>query len=86
MTSTPALAGVSRSSSSGCTIDPVCLATSSIAAVSRSAYGRASMTRCCALTIRDAAMSSMARVIFAVDCTDRIRRRTMRSWAPTLAR
>jgi hypothetical protein len=26
-------------------------------------------------------MSSMARVIFMVDCTERIRRRTTRSWA-----
>ena len=83
MTSTPARAGVSRSSSSGWTIDPVCRATSSIAAVSRSAYGRASITRCWAFTIRDAAMSSIARVIFIVDWTERIRRRTTRSCAPT---
>jgi hypothetical protein len=51
--------------------------------VSRSAYGRASITRCCAFTIRDAAMSSIARVIFIVDWTERIRRRTTRSCAAT---
>src|SRR5437588_3325189 len=38
--------------------------------------------RCCALTMRDAAMSSIAFVIFFVDCTDLIRRRYSRSWAP----
>jgi hypothetical protein len=32
--------------------------------------------------MRDAAMSSIARVIFFVDCTDRMRRRKTRSWAP----
>jgi hypothetical protein len=35
----------------------------------------AALTRCCALTMRDAAMSSIARVIFFVDWTDRMRRR-----------
>jgi hypothetical protein len=43
------------------------------------AYGTAAWTRACALTIRLAAMSSIARVIFFVDCTVRIRRRRMRS-------
>src|SRR5438270_13206957 len=38
--------------------------------------------RCCALTIRDAAMSSIARVIFFVDCTERVRRRYSRRFAP----
>src|SRR4051794_29567751 len=33
--------------------------------------------------MREAAMSSIARVIFFVDCTDLIRRRYSRSWAPT---
>src|SRR4051794_51459 len=47
-----------------------------------SAYGRAAPIRCCAFTIRDAAMSSIARVIFFVDCTDRMRRRYRRSLAP----
>jgi hypothetical protein len=39
------------------------------------AYGCAALTRCCALTMREAAMSSIARVIFLVDFTDRMRRR-----------
>src|SRR3954451_920087 len=33
--------------------------------------------------MRDAAMSSIALVIFLVDCTDLIRRRKTRCWAPT---
>src|SRR3954464_72843 len=41
--------------------------------------------RCCALTIRDAAMSSIARVIFLVDCTERILRRYSRTLAPTVS-
>ena len=36
-------------------------------------------TRCCALTMRDAAISSIARVIFLVDCTLRMRRRRILS-------
>src|SRR4051812_49309767 len=51
------------------------------ARVSSSAYGLASFTRACALTIRDAEMSSMARVIFFVAWTDRIRRRRTRTCA-----
>src|SRR2546428_4566296 len=57
-----------------------------MAAVSRSAYGRAAATRCWALRMRDVAMSSMARVIFMVDWTDRIRRLTVRSFAPICPR
>ena len=72
----------SRSSSSGWTIEPVCRATSSIAAVNCTAYGLEDSTRCCALRILEDAMSSIARVIFLVDWTDLIRRRTTRSWAP----
>ena len=41
-------------------------------------------TRACALTIRLAAMSSIARVIFFVDWTLRIRRRRIRSWPPAM--
>ena len=48
------------------------------------AYGTAAWTRACAFTIRLAAISSMARVIFFVDCTDRMRRRRMRSWPPAM--
>jgi hypothetical protein len=58
-------------------------ATSSITRVSSSAYGRDASTRCWARTILDEAISSIARVIFFVDWTERIRRRTMRSLAPT---
>src|SRR5690348_18003535 len=60
--------------------------TSAIAAVSRSANGRASSTRCWAFRIRDAAISSIARVIFMVDWTDRIRRLIVRSFAPMAPR
>src|SRR5215217_6818711 len=49
------------------------------ARVSSRAYGAACWARCCALMIRDAAMSSMARVIFLVDSTERIRARYSRS-------
>jgi len=44
-----------------------------------SLYGTAASTRACARTMRLAAMSSMARVIFLVDCTLRMRLRRMRS-------
>ena len=44
-----------------------------------SEYGTAACTRCWALTIRDAAISSMARVIFFVAWTLRMRPRRMRS-------
>ena len=44
-----------------------------------SEYGTAAWTRAWAFTMRLAAMSSMARVIFFVDSTLRIRRRRIRS-------
>src|SRR5262249_54041902 len=47
-------------------------------------YGRAPAMACWALTIRDAAMSSMARVIFFVDSTLRMRRRRTRSCPPAM--
>ena len=40
---------------------------------------RAACARCCALMMRDAAMSSMARVIFFIDSVDLIRARYSRS-------
>ena len=49
------------------------VATADTARVSSRAYGAAAWARCCALMMRDAAMSSMARVIFWVDLTERIR-------------
>src|SRR5215469_13500981 len=58
--------------------------TASTARVSSLAYGAAACSRCCALMIREAAISSWARVILAVDWTLLIRRRTARSWAPIL--
>jgi hypothetical protein len=42
------------------------VATAETARVSARAYGVDSRRRCCALTTREAAMSSMARVIFFV--------------------
>ncbi len=57
-------------------------ATSSMAAVSCRAYGRACSTRFCAFTMREDAISSIARVIFIVDWTERILRRTTRILAP----
>ena len=47
-------------------------------------YGRLAAIRFWARTIREAAMSSMALVIFLVDCTLRIRRRRTRSWPPAI--
>jgi hypothetical protein len=47
--------------------------------VMRSAYGRAAATRPWAFTIREPAMSSIALVIFFVDCTDLMRPRRIRS-------
>ncbi len=49
-----------------------------------SRYGRLAAMRAWARTIREAAMSSIALVIFLVDCTLRIRRRRMRSWPPAM--
>ena len=62
----------------------------SAAAVSRrtrsipSRKGRLAAIRFWARTIREAAMSSIALVIFLVDCTLRMRRRRMRSWPPAM--
>src|SRR3954464_8533023 len=55
------------------------VATADTARVSSRAYGAAAWARCCALMIRDAAMSSMARVIFFIDSVDLIRARYSRS-------
>src|SRR5438552_18380329 len=57
------------------------LITASTARVSSRAYGPAERICCCALTIRDDAISSCARVILAMDCTEEIRRRRRRSCA-----
>ena len=46
-----------------------------------SVYGWDWATRTCALAIREVAISSMARVIFIVDCTLLIRRRICRTSA-----
>ncbi len=55
------------------------VATADTARVSSRAYGAAACARCCALMMRDAAMSSMARVIFFIDSVDLIRARYSRS-------
>ena len=55
------------------------VATAETARVSSRAYGAADCARCCALMIRDAAMSSMARVIFFIDSVDLIRARYSRT-------
>ena len=55
------------------------VATAETARVSSRAYGAAAAARCCALMMRDAAMSSMARVIFFIDSVDLIRARYSRS-------
>ena len=55
------------------------VATADTARVSSRAYGAAAWARCCALMMRDAAMSSMARVIFFIDSVDLIRARYSRS-------
>ena len=55
------------------------VATAETARVSSRAYGAADWARCCALMIRDAAMSSMARVIFFIDSVDLIRARYSRT-------
>src|ERR1700723_4383713 len=57
------------------------LTTASTAVVSSRAYGSAARVRCWALTIRDDAISSWARVILAIDLTALIRARTARSVA-----
>ncbi len=55
------------------------VATAETARVSSRAYGAADWARCCALMMRDAAMSSMARVIFFIDSVDLIRARYSRT-------
>src|SRR3954447_22319467 len=61
------------------------VATAETARVSSRAYGAAAWARCCALMMRDAAMSSMARVIFFIDSVDLIRARYSRSDTATSA-
>src|SRR3954471_6626834 len=61
------------------------VATAETARVSSRAYGAADWARCWALMMREAAMSSMARVIFFVDSTERIRARYSRSESATSA-
>ena len=82
MTSTAALVMDSGSVIIGWLIVVERLTTASTAVVSSRAYGSAARMRCCALTIRDDAISSWARVILAIDLTALIRARTARSWAP----
>src|SRR3954466_5350481 len=78
MTRTAARLGSSTSLVNGwSTLEKV--ATAETARVSSRAYGAAACARCCALMIRDAAMSSMARVIFFIDSVDLIRARYSRS-------
>ena len=78
MTRTAARSGSSCSLVSGwSTLEYV--ATAETARVSSRAYGAAAWARCCALMMRDAAMSSMARVIFFIDSVDLIRARYSRS-------
>ena len=68
MTSTATRPGFSRSVVSTCSVEEL-LATMVTVSVIASAYGVDSATRCCALTMREAAMSSIALVIFFVDRT-----------------
>src|ERR1035438_6636442 len=82
--STAARCTVSGSRTSGWSICAERLTTASRAAMTARAYGCASCTRCCALMIRDAAMSSWARVILAMDWIPLIRCLTARSCAPML--
>ena len=88
MTSTAAFVGFSFSVVSGwSTFENV--ATAETARVSSRAYGSAAAACCWALMMRDAAMSSMARVIFFIDCVDLIlarysRRETAIASAPLL--
>ena len=70
----PARCGDSTPVSIGC-LSVAFLPSAASARVSSSAYGRAAFIRACALAMRDAAMSSIALVIFLVDWTERIRRR-----------
>src|SRR6185503_16413360 len=77
----PARRGSATPVSIGCLIEALRPSAASALVIS-SAYGRAAFIRACALTMREAAMSSIALVIFLVDWTERIRRRRTRSWAP----
>src|SRR6266545_3429165 len=81
MTSTPARRTGSRGTNSGWSsvvaLDARAVSTWVIA----SAYGREAATRSWALAIRLVATSSCALVIFFVDFTERIRRRSVCSWA-----
>jgi hypothetical protein len=49
------------------------VATADTARVSSRAYGADAWARCCAFTIRDAAISSIARVIFLIVVTEDLR-------------
>src|SRR3954453_20118871 len=73
-----ALVGFSGSVVSGWSTSEY-VASAETARVSSRAYGAACCARCCALMMRDAAMSSMARVIFFIDSVDLIRARYSRS-------
>src|SRR6478609_1148647 len=75
-----------RGTSSGLSVPAPAAARSWTTSVISSEYGWAAWTRACARTMREAAMSSIARVIFFVDCTVRIRRRRIRSWPPAIPR
>src|SRR5436309_11839765 len=81
-TNTAAAARSARRSSSGWSSVSALLVTSWTARVIWSAYARALSTRCWARRICEAAMSSIALVIFFVDCTPRMRRRSRRRRAP----
>ena len=73
MSSTAARVGLSASVVSGCSVfEPV--ATAVTARVSSVAYGSEAATLRCALTMREAAIISIALVIFLVAVTDLIRR------------
>src|SRR5687767_3659429 len=80
----PTVRTSSRGVSSG--LDPPAPAAARlrITSVICSLYGRAAATRAWALTMRLAAMSSIAFVIFFVLCTDLMRRRRMRSAPPAM--
>ncbi len=69
----------SRPASSGEPCPAPAAARSRTTSVIFSEYGTAACTRCWALTIREAAISSMARVIFFVAWTVRIRPLRIRS-------
>src|SRR5690606_22646307 len=78
ITSTAARRGFSFSRVNGWSTSEK-VATADTARVSSRAYGAAAAACCWALMIRDAAMSSMARVIFFIDWVDLIFARYSRS-------